>query len=366
MKNASKPGTTKSDEDRGSASSGVKIAMISTTGLIVVAIIGFLPYLIDHVLRPAATATPVAAEIAAPTPTNTPADTVTITPDVTAAPEWGARITYPDFNTEPLKTRFVDLIGEYQDGMTDAIWVWVQDPQGRYFPGSMDPCQGQSAPKVNGKWEIFVGVGVDENSGDFNLVLSTATPDANTFIAESLKSGCVNGGYPGFASLPPGVTERQRASVTRRPTTGAEDIYPLAPPIPDAGLPGIVSVDPFGDHGIVTTEQIITGTVTGGSGSVWGLVYTFYGRWYPQSFVPCAGDHTRQEGAQWQVRAIFGGDPDSGKPFGAVLVLANEEANKFLDQKQRDFCAANHYPGFLTIELPDGLSEKYASPVIRK
>ena len=100
---------------------------------------------------------------------------------------------------------------------------------------------------------------------------------------------------------------------------------------------------------------------------LWVLVYPFFGRWYPQSVDACVGAHAqRNSSGQWWVKGVFGDDRDSGKPFDIVVVVASPEASRLLDATQRLWCVEQNYPGYLTIQLPQGLMEKARYYVTRK
>jgi hypothetical protein len=143
-------------------------------------------------------------------------DKNTVTPSVTEGSQPLARITnLVDGDTV---AQLITLMGQYRPDLKDDIWIFVQDPSTRYYAQSMDTNQGSSTPKINGNWEIRIGVGVAESSGVFNLVLTTATTDASKFIADALK----NKDFGGFASLPPGVTEIQRLKVVRGRDSGSD------------------------------------------------------------------------------------------------------------------------------------------------
>jgi hypothetical protein len=62
----------------------------------------------------------------------------------------------------------------------------------------------------------------------------------------------------------------------------------------------------------------------------------------------------------------FGGAGNVGEPFDIVVVLANANANTALDATQKQWCQANNYLGWLTIELPEGIAEKDRIRVYRK
>jgi hypothetical protein len=139
--------------------------------------------------------------------------------------------------------------------------------------------------------------------------------------------------------------------------------------LPDAGLPGQITVDKLGEDGKVDREEILSGTVSGvRDPKIWVLVFTFYGRWFPQSFAPCEHQHTILTNGQWKAKAMFGDDDDkdSGQAFDVVIVLADAKADATFDTSQWESCQKNRYPSWLTIELPEGLSVKYHTRVVRK
>jgi hypothetical protein len=257
----------------------------------------------------------------------------------------------------------ITLMGTYQPGLTGNIWIFLHDPNTLYYPMSMNPCEGEATPKQDGRWEIRMGIGVEASEGDFEILLTIADAQTNQFIAETLVKQCENQKFDGFPVLPPGLTVVEQLKVTRKKVKNGP-----APVIPDGGIAGQIVVEGFGEGGKVAQEEIISGTFSGidESAKVWVLVYTFYGRWYPQSFNPCENEHTTQDQGQWKAKAIFGGEEDVGKAFDVVVVVADAEANALFEAKQREWCTAKHYPGLLTIQLPSGISVKYQTRVERK
>jgi hypothetical protein len=310
------------------------------------------------------TVPPTPVDTLPPVPTDTPAPT----PEPTKTPSGPpARITSLEEGASV--PQFISIQGEVNPQATGNLWLFVQDPNQLYYPSSMNPCWGEGTPALNGKWEIHIGVGVEQSTGEFNLVLGLADQQANQFIISSLENGCKTGIFPGFAELPPGVREIQRLKVQRLPAGRPEDAYGPALPIPDAGFPGQVSVTGLSVGSQVAQEESVSGTVTGAdeSSTVWVLVRTFYGRWFPQSLDSCKNIHTVEADGNWQTKVVFGGnDYDRGKPFDVAVVLADPQADDFFSAKQMEWCQANSYPGLLSIELPPGLSVKYLSRVIRK
>jgi hypothetical protein len=350
-------------------------------GLIIVAIIGVIGTIITAIiakipppppsptLSPSITLTSTASATLTPTSSPTPTVTDTITPSqtptLTETPGPLASIT--SLRTGDNITEFVDLIGSYSAEAADKpIWIFVQEPAGLYWTQSMDPCKGAGTPKINGKWEIFMGVGVAGSEGPFNIVLTVADETADNYLVATLIDQCKNNRFVGLPALPSGLREIQRIKVFRNTVINPADAYGPAPELPNAGLPGQITVTYPLVGAEVSSQEIVSGTTLGASDKIWVLVHTFYGKWFPQSYYPCVGDDTRlNNSGGWSVQSVLGGDQDKGMPFDVVVVLANQEANQILDAKQKHDCQAG-YTGYLTIELPQGISEKYRMRVIRK
>ena len=211
-----------------------------------------------------------------------------------------------------------------------------------------------------------MGVGVADSEGPFNIVLTVADKTGNDYLAATLIDQCKANKFSGLPALPGGVSEIQRMKVYRHKVASPAEAYGPAPELPNAELSGQISLTypPAGAE--VSSEEIVSGTVLGVSDKIWVLVHTFYGKWFPQSYFPCIGDDTRLDNSGgWSVRTEFGKDQDKGKPFDVVVVLADKAANQILDDKQKNDCTAG-YTGFLTVELPQGLSEKSRIRVIQK
>lgn len=256
----------------------------------------------------------------------------------------------------------ITLIGEYPVDLIDDVWVFVVPPDGLYYPQSMNACEGQRTPKVNGKWEMRIGLGGPDNDGEFfQIVLTVADAQASQFVVNTLQEWCQAGKYPGWRNLPQGVTEKRRITVIRT----AEKWGP-APAISNIQLPEEVFFTNIADKGEVPQSLTIVGTYTSGvTEDIWVLAYPTNGRWYPQSTNACTGIHTLKAAGQWQVPANFGSAQNIGEPFDIVVVLANAEASAFFDAKQRQWCEAGTYPGLLTIEIPQGIAEKSRIRVYR-
>ncbi|HPJ30062.1 MAG TPA: hypothetical protein PLZ42_01580 [Methanothrix sp.] len=264
--------------------------------------------------------------------------------------------------------QILTLMGTCPTDLKEDIWVFVVAPNGLYYPQSPDACNiSWRTPKVNGRWEARVGFGQPEEVGEyFGLVLTVADQNASRDISDTLNLWCEDGVYTGWKRLPPGVAEAQRITVVRN-----AEIWAPAPNISNANLHGEVSFinisknDPANP---VPVQMNIDGNCTSDhEGDIWVLVYPTSARWYPQSISPCGGVHTFEANETWRTTVTFGGvDKNIGEPFDIVAVLANRTASNFFDKKQREWCEADNYTGYLTIELPQGIEEKDRVRVYRK
>jgi len=321
-----------------------------------------------QVVKPTPVTTPTATATQVPTSTPTPVASPTpppiVPPTRTATPTGpSARIT--NLADGATVTQIVNLVGEYRADPTDKVWIFVLPTNNLYYQQSRDPCNGTGTPQQDGRWEMQVGVGIANDIGQpFEIVVGVANAAADKYIVDTLKAWCRANNYPGFPQLPPGVTETQRIQVTRATTN--KQVWGPAPDISNAKLPGQVTLSNLKDGGSVAQTMTLKGTYSAdATDDIWVLVYPYFGRWYPQSAAPCTGDHAQKNGGQWSSKAIFGNDQDKGKPFDVVVVSANAEASKFFSDKQKEFCAANNFPGFLTIQLPQGIMEQVHYRVYR-
>jgi hypothetical protein len=377
------PGLPKQDEltdDKGYATFEIESSALDRTGDVEVTAPGYADYRERLQLKPAAlptvirlglvatptptptsTPTPMPTSTSTSTPTSTSTSTSTPTPTPTPTPAPFARITSHVNGAQV--ARFISLIGEVSDNLTDALWVFVQPPKGHFYPQSLNACQGEGTPRLGNRWETRIGLGMEGDAGmPYEVILAAADAEADRYIKESLVKWCEENFYPGFNVLPPGVREMDRITLRR-----VSELYGPAPDASSVVLPGQAAIGRFFDDR-VDANTTISGTFTAAiTNDVWVLVYPYFGRWYPQSVDACVGAHVqRSSNGQWWVRGVFGAEGDSGKPFDIVVVMASSEASQRLDDLQREWCAADRYPGYLTIELPPGLMEKDRYRVTRK
>jgi len=255
--------------------------------------------------------------------------------------------------------------GYYPADSTSDIWLFVVSPNGDYYPQSVDPCNDSwRTPKVDGRWEMWIGLGTADELGEFfDIVLTVASDGASKNISSNLKDWCESNYYPGWKTLPEGVDVVERITVIRN-----ADRWGPAPEITNADLAGNVSISNIGNEEKVKWRENIFGNSSPDvEGDIWILIYAPNGRWYPQSDNPLHGENVKQVDKKWQVSAVFGGrDANYGDSFSVVAVLANDTASKNLRDKLKEWAEAGHYPGLLTIELPEGIDEKDRVRVYRK
>ena len=267
------------------------------------------------------------------------------------------------------------LLGEYTASLNETIRVFVgprlqfDDPPTILYPQSSNLCKGnEGAAMQGGRWEQHIQVGLPkpEDVGlRFDVVLTTATAEGNAAVEAEMQRWCDEKDWKGFAALPAGVSEVARVTVTR------SDEVSHAPDPSNAQLPGAIRItNPSGGQAI-TDEEVISGIYSSlpADHSIWLLVYTTWGKWFPQSSDPCNGVHAVVENNRWQVTGSFKSG-EANEPFEVVAVVADKAAGDFFDRKQREWCAQDRassdfkWPGLLTIELPSGISEKSRIQVI--
>jgi hypothetical protein len=314
---------------------------------------------------PTLTSTPQPTASITPTPPPTPSPTNTSSPTPTPTDVWFVSV--PD---DQQQMRLLDataaieveqtvtLIGGYPAHVAEAIWVFVITPGRLTYPQSPNACVGEGTPKVDGRWEMRVGVGSAADNGQFfKIVVTVANDEANQFIVDTLIRWCKSGNYEGLRELPSGIVV-QREFIVRR----NEVRWGRAPQISAHPITNTVSITNLSDGDGVPATLTLEGSYfedayAEEANNIWVLVYPPNGRWYPQSKAACLGVHTEKENGRWTVPANFGGDQNIGQPFGVVVVLADAEANAFFNSKQEEWCKAGNSPGFLTIELPPGIVE---------
>jgi hypothetical protein len=315
----------------------------------------------------AATAAPQPTDVPPSAATNSPAATATAiaTPTVTATPSISALLGI-NVRAGDQVAQTVTLMGEFPPDFVGDLWVMIVPPNDLYYPQSPNACKGEGTPKVGNRWELRVGFGGAGDEGiPFKIVLVAADPAASREFARTLRQWCQTQKYPGLEKeqLPAGARELGPAiEVTR----SAERWGP-APEISNTQLPGQVTFANVADKDQVSQRQNIAGQYSGDvADKLWVLVYASNGRWYAQSTNACRGVHTRISDGKWQVLTGFGGAGNVGEPFDIAVVLADAAANEFFDSMQKKWCQADNYLGFLTIELPQGISEKGRIRVTRK
>jgi hypothetical protein len=260
----------------------------------------------------------------------------------------------------------LSLLGAYPPEVADDIWVLVGPPGENVWPQSPNACEGESTAKINGLWEVRIGMG---GSGDvgrlFEIIVTTANDEASGFLAETIQRWCQQGHYPGLSrsELPTIGLRFWQSIVVRRGSDDAE----LSPDISNVELPGQVILDGANDGDIVPQSPTVSGTYSNDvTDHIWVLAYPPDGRYYPQSTDACAGISTIQSGGLWEARINLGGEGDAGKPFDIIVVLVNEEAHAIFEARQEEGCQTGHFPGLLFIELPQGIDEKDSVRVIRQ
>jgi hypothetical protein len=148
------------------------------------------------------------------------------------------------------------VIGKYSpNNLADAIWVFVAPSiDGRYYPQYY--CEGKGVTKENGKWEMRIGLGTTNETGNFfDVVVGLANATGNQSLFDTMRNWCENNDFPGLEKLPVGVDEVERISVIRN----AESFGP-APSIPTSNLPGSISITDIANGEKVPPSRLIHGS----------------------------------------------------------------------------------------------------------
>jgi hypothetical protein len=312
---------------------------------------------------------PTDTPVPAPTDTPPPQPTDTPIPTSTHTPSPASPVSVLNVQDGDTVARSVSLVGEYAPNVTDDVWVLVGFPAGApsqtVWPQSPNACQGESATKLNDRWEVRIGVGGPNDTGKlFEIIVTTTDEDAGRFLSQTLRTWCQNSDYPGLSGneLPTGLTQHQRITVRRGPAESEPH-----PDISSAELPGQVFLEGISDGDIALLSPTIGGTYSGDvADHIWAVVYAPDGRYYPQSINACEGISTNQVNGLWDVGINLGGDGDVGRPFDIIVVLVSVDVHAIFEARQDEGCRTGHFPGYLFIELPEGMDEKASVSVIRE
>jgi len=285
-----------------------------------------------------------------------------------------------------------DLIGDYYPKDNNKkIWIFVKDETERYYPQTPYPCNPKNASAMNGRWENRISIGgSNEAHKFFEIIAAEADEKADELIRSQIQkwwctehngSDSIQDEPAGFAFLPVGVIQTHSVPVKR-----SDQIWNCSQKISDVHLPGKVSIielegwhgKTYPDHINNTVEESMTVFGSRSSdtkGKIWVLVHSTNGRWYPQSI-----DNDREHVTniitledswpEWHIPVVF-----SGKQrdiYDLVIVIANHSADEFFNDFQKRCAQAKNpdgtfgnYTGLLTIELPQGIDEKFRMRVQR-
>jgi hypothetical protein len=260
--------------------------------------------------------------------------------------------------------RSISVIGKYPAQVLEDLWVFVVPLGGRYYPQSYNACGRERTPKYNGLWEMRVNFGGNNDVGiRFQIILTSANAAASQLIVDTLKAWCDAGDHPGFEKLPEGITVLDWIEVVR-----TSEIWGRAPLVSNTDLPGSVAITSPVDGAQVLQSTTVKGTYSSDTlADIWVLVYATNGRWYPQSRDACRGRPALKSNGQWQTPTVFGDkNRNVGEPFDTLAVLANAQASVFFSTILTQWCDNGRYLGLVTIELPQGITEKSRIRVIRR
>lgn len=282
--------------------------------------------------------------------------------------------------------RNLTILGDYTPNRLNRdIWIFVKPSTEEQYVPQLKDSQGKSgALMIDGKFESRIEVG-DENEEHkvFSIIVAWANEEASQSISLWSANREKN---RGFAELPKGVNEVSRVEVIR-----SREMYNEAPCLTklNQSIKGGITKINNSDNTLVVEKD----TVSYGNNSVdnymnvcgfispgikdkhiWVLIYSPNGKWYPQSNNTIKGHVNNcyiESSTEWRAESWFGSK--SGEPTDVVAVLVDNDADKFLDEFQRN-CSERinykgekgDYPGLMTIELPPGIKEIDRLHVIKR
>jgi len=117
------------------------------------------------------------------------------------------------------------------------------------------------------------------------------------------------------------------------------------------------------DRGLATST-IVSGTYSGdlAGKEIWIMIYPTNIEYYPQSLDPCKELPSNASGGRWTTKVNFGGPPQQYDVV-AFVTDANGEASQEFKKWLQNGCKTGDFPGYLSSELPGGISEMDAITV---
>jgi hypothetical protein len=302
---------------------------------------------------PTSTPTPTPTQTPTPTPTETPAPTLVPTPVLTST-STGLNITItiaePKREVEcpegaACKFMVEGTSTEIAGNSTYKIVLFVNPSPGdtdRWFPQFDRPLG--SDINEDGTWQAEAQIGTEEGEepGHHFEVVALIVGAAAEISVE-------------FQSLPLSIattsnivnlvtTEPPECSSSRPSLRGAADfageVEIQTPANCTTGLPTESPIPVAG-----TYEGVPDGV------DIWVLAYPPNLVYYVQSPNACAGAKMDQKDGNWQVPVYLGAKAGDPEWFDIVVVLADQEASKFLSDWVKRCCQNKRYEGILAAQL---------------
>ena len=305
------------------------------------------------------------------TPTQIPSPTVPPTetpiPTATPTPEPTAPVSILNIKDGAEAAQSISLVGYKDPSITEVVWVFVCPLNSTTcWPQSTNACEGESTAVVGDRWEVRIGIGGLDNVGlFFKIVAYTANAEADASLSQTMVNWCKSGDFPGLSpeEMPAGLTLYDEIAVERNAEPVGDRVL-----FTESEIPGNVMID---DAVQVEGEEpqvyLVSGTINEDvDAPLWVFVYAPNGRYYLQSTNACDGIHTVRAGGQWQVKVNLGNVNDVGKRFEIVAALVSEETDALFAVQQANGCQTGEFPGFLSIEMPEGVDEKAVITVERE
>ncbi len=288
-----------------------------------------------------------------------------------------ARITTPKHCAERLpKGSGINIAGVYSGNLAGwELWILVRDPEGLFYPQSMDACAGAFMQTDQGRWSARARLDEKEDTGLqlFDIIIATTLVDSPA--SESFKNwldiGCRTGDFPGFHfdDLPEELTELDSVTVTTQRFSESEPKskcpfallqHPTIAGSQVAVRASITAPQRCADNLTAGTRVYVKGFYSGNLSGLgfWILVYDPDALFYPQAINACTRPFVdiQDDDSVWNTFIRLGNEGDVGL-FNIILTVApvDSPASQIFTKWLDTGCNTGRFRGFDA--LPEGLTE---------
>lgn len=274
-------------------------------------------------------------------------DRITVTREpveTSAAPE--IEIVSP-LNTAHLVETINGTAKNISEGQT--VWIVIYPHTAlKYYPINKANIQ-------NEKWSLTAQFGLEKDTGtQFDIIAVLADKQAQLELTNYIEECEEEKDWPGVMSLPEGVKEYSRVTVTRLPVETEQREKIVKDPQPSAA-----QVEVTYPLNTAKTQENIQGTAKNipDGQELWIVIYPHTAlKYYPINKADIQNE-------KWELPAQFGESKDAGTEFDIIAVLADKQAQEAF-KSYLETSADLGWPGISN--LPEGAEEYAKVTVTRK